>query len=89
VTDGVPSKEAIFAELQRVFSEEFGFAESTLLPETRIVDDLDLDSIDFVDMAVALEVRLGPKFLEDDLTNLRTLRDVVDIIHVKLSGAAP
>jgi len=82
----VPSKDEVFDELRKVFASEFGFVEETLTPETRVVQDLDLDSIDFVDMAVALETRLGRKLKEEDLGHIRTLGDVVDVIHARLRG---
>ena len=78
------SKDEVFSELRRVLATEFGFDETVLTPATRVIDDLDLDSIDFVDMAVALEVRLGRKLKEDDLGRIRTLQDVVDVIERKL-----
>jgi acyl carrier protein len=82
-----PGKDAILKELRSVFAAEFGLEESALQPGTRVVEDLDLDSIDFVDMAVALEVRLGQKLKEDDLRNIRTLQDIVDVIDEKLQSA--
>lgn len=88
MTDRILSKDDVFAELRTVFATEFGFAESTLAPETHIVRDLDLDSIDFVDMAVALEARLGRKLKEEDLGRIRTLQDIVDVIHAGF-GAPP
>ena len=83
-----PPKDEVFGELRRVLASEFGFEEAALTPATRVIEDLDLDSIDFVDMAVALEVRLGQKLKEDDLGNIRTLQDVVDVIDRKLHGAS-
>lgn len=83
-----PTKDALFEELRRVLATEFGFEDRELTPATHVVDDLDLDSIDFVDMAVALESRLGQKLKEDDLVRIRTLQDIVDVIDGKLQGAA-
>ena len=87
MSDPRPTKDELFEELRRVLAAEFGFENQVLTPATRIVDDLDLDSIDFVDMAVALESRLGQKLKEDDLTRIRTLQDIVDVIDGKLQGA--
>ena len=84
-----PRKDEIFRELRVMFSAEFGFDEATLTPSTRVIDDLDLDSIDFVDMAVALEVRIGHKLAEDEVTRIRTLQDIVDVIDAKLGRNAP
>ena len=85
---GSPGKDAIFRELRAVFAAEFGFDEAALVPGTRVVEDLDLDSIDFVDMAVALESRTGQKLKEQDLGKIRTLQDIVDVIDGKLRDPA-
>jgi acyl carrier protein len=87
VTTSGPDKAEIFRELRAVFAAEFGFEESALTPATRVVEDLELDSIDFVDMAVALEVRIGRKLLEADFDEIRTLQDIVDVIESKLRDA--
>ena len=81
-------KDEIFRELCTVFAAEFGFDEASLTPSTRVIDDLDLDSIDFVDMAVALEVRIGHKLAEDEVTRIRTLQDIVDVIDAKIGRNA-
>jgi acyl carrier protein len=86
VSAGGPRKDEIFRELQTVFASEFGFDAAALTPGTRVMEDLDLDSIDFVDMAVALEVRIGHKLKEEDVTRIRTLQDIVDVIDAKLGA---
>jgi acyl carrier protein len=35
-------------------------------------------------MAVALETRTGRKLAEEDLTSIRTVQDVVDVLHARL-----
>jgi acyl carrier protein len=45
-----------------------------------LIDDLDLDSIDAVDMAVRLEEKTGYRFAEEELRSVTTIQDVVDLI---------
>ena len=79
-----PSKSEVYQRLRDVLVQEFGFTEAQILPTTELVNDLDLDSIDWINMAVALEVRTGRKLQEEDLASIRTIQDVVDVIHHRL-----
>jgi acyl carrier protein len=49
-------------------------------------DDLALDSIDALDMVGMLEARLGIEVREEDLKAIRTVRDVVDYICIKVEN---
>jgi acyl carrier protein len=84
VSAPVPSKAEVYENLKQVLIEEFGFEDAQIQPTTRLVDDLDLDSIDWINMAVALEVRTGRKLQEQDLGGIRTIQDVVDVVHHRL-----
>ena len=76
----MPSRDEIFAIVSEVLQQEFDVAPDKLTPDTDLIDDLDLDSIDAIDMAVRLEERTGLHFEDEDLKSLRTIRDVVDQI---------
>jgi acyl carrier protein len=52
--------------------------------ETHLVDELDLDSIDAIDLSVRLEEKTEVTFKEDDLKAIRTIADVVDFIDGRL-----
>jgi len=75
------SKEEIFGWVTEVLTREFEFNASELRPTTHLIDDLDLDSIDAVDMAVRLEEKTGFRFGEEELRSVETIQDVVDLIH--------
>ena len=51
------------------------------MPGAHLVDDLDLDSIDGVDLSVKAEEELGVEIQPEDLGELQTLQDVVDLLH--------
>ena len=78
------SQAEIFERLKAVLVEEFGFPAERIQPTTHLVKDLDLDSIDWINMAVALETRTGRKLAEEDLAGIRTVQDVVAAIHRRL-----
>lgn len=77
----MPSKEEIFTWVTEVLIREFEFQAEQLRPATHLIDDLDLDSIDAVDMAVRLEEKTGFRFEEEELRSVETIQDVVDLIH--------
>ena len=74
------SRDEIFQVLGDVLQKEFGFEPDSFRLETNLVDDLDLDSIDAIDLAVRLEERIGVSFRDEELRAIRTLGDVVDLI---------
>ncbi len=80
------SRIEVYERLRQVLVDEFGIAADRIRPDTRLVDELDLDSIDWINMAVALEVRTGRKMKEEDLAVIRTVQDVVDIVHQRLQS---
>ena len=69
-----------FSMVSKVLEREFQFRSDQLHPDTHLIDDLDLDSIDAIDLAVQLEELTGLSFGEDDLKSLRTIRDLVEMI---------
>ena len=64
-----------------VLRNEFEFSPADLSPTTHLIDDLELDSIDAVDMAVRLEEKSGFRLSADELKSIQTIQDVVDLIH--------
>jgi len=74
------SRDEIFGWVVDVLREEFDFANESLELDTHLIDDLDLDSIDAIDMTVRLEEISDVSFSDSDLKAMRTIRDVVDLI---------
>lgn len=78
------TKADVYERLKALLIADFGIRDDQIGPSTKLVDDLDLDSVDWVDMAVALEVETGQELEEEDLASIRTVQDVVDVIYGKL-----
>ena len=61
------TKQEIFEHVTTILTNDFGCKAADLKPETKLVEDLDLDSIDAVDLIVRLQkvinVRVNPKIL--------------------------
>ena len=74
------TKEEIFKEIRDVLAGDFECDPEKIRPEALLVEDLDLDSIDAVDLVVRLQQRINIKVTADDFKSIRTLGDVVDVI---------
>ncbi|MCC7013996.1 MAG: acyl carrier protein [Planctomycetes bacterium] len=84
------SREAVYEDVKSVLMNTFSIGGDEIAPEKRLVDDLDLDSIDAIDLAVKLEERIGVAPKGQDLRALVTVEDVVQFILTKRAehGAA-
>ena len=78
------SKEEIFTWVVEILEREFDFDPEGLLLTSRLVDDLDMDSIDAIDMTVRIEEKTHLSLSEDDLKSIETIQDAVDLIHDRL-----
>jgi acyl carrier protein len=87
-----PSAEEVLEQLRAMMASEFGLSPRDIEPDAHLIDDLDLDSIDLVDLAVTLEDESGIKLDEDQIKSVRTVGDTVDVIHAaftrRSAGAA-
>lgn len=81
------SKDEILKQLTDIMKQVFNFKDDEIVPTAHLVDDLDLDSIDAIDLAVRLEEVLGLQLKEDELKAIRTVQDVVDTVHEGLQGS--
>jgi acyl carrier protein len=81
--------EEIFQRIQSIFIEEFELEPEQLVPGATLFDDLGLDSLDAVDMVVALEKEFGVKVKdEESIRAVRTLDDLHRLllaIHVQMT----
>lgn len=74
-------KQEILEKLRTALIEEFGMEESKVVPEARLYEDLELDSIDAVDLIVKLKSMLPRNVDPEVFKTVRTLQDVVDAIY--------
>ena len=81
---GVLSKEEILSRVTDVLVRSFELDPGAVLPTAHLFDDLDLDSIDAIDLVVGLEESIGLKVGEEDLVRIRIVQDVVDLVHREL-----
>jgi len=75
------SRDDIFAALSGYLREMFEVPADRIKLDSKLVDDLDLDSIDAVDLVVKLQELTGKKIKPDQFKTVRTVGDVVDRVH--------
>lgn len=81
------SQDEIFAELKSIMSNMFEIDEEDITKDASLVA-LDLDSIDAVDMVVEVQKRTGVKFKPEDFKQVRTVNDIVEVVHQMLQKTA-
>lgn len=77
------ANEEIEKELAAIVEEIAGVAAADVTPEKSFVDDLDIDSLSMVEIAVQAEDKFGVKIPDDELANLKTVGDAVNYIAGK------
>ncbi len=76
----------IYDKVKDIIAEKLTVDENKLAPETSFVDDLDADSLDIVELIMALEEEFGIEISDEDAERITTVKDVVDYIGNKLAG---
>ena len=73
------------AMLAEIFTDVTGENLSSLRDEQNLKDDLQLDSLDLVSMAVGVQDRLGINIEAAEVTNIVTVGDLVGLLQTKLT----
>jgi acyl carrier protein len=81
------SREEILGHVRDAMRELFQLDAEKIQLDTKIVDDLDLDSIDAIELAVRMEALTGQRFDPESVREIRTIGDIVEILHRRLNGA--
>lgn len=81
----------IIGVVNEVFEDYFEIEAERLLPEAHIFEDLELDSLDIVDLVVAMQEKFKVRIRDDErIRGIRTLRDVYDfVLTLQSEGSIP
>ncbi|HYS30699.1 MAG TPA: acyl carrier protein [Streptosporangiaceae bacterium] len=74
------TQEEILAGLSEIIDEIAGVPADEVTPEKTFVDDLDIDSLSMVEIAVAAQDKFGVEIPDDQLKDLKTVQDVIDYV---------
>ncbi len=79
------NKEVIVEKINYFLVDEFEVESEDIEPKANLKEALELDSLDFVDLVVAIESNFGVKLTGEDFANVITLQDFYDLIEAKVS----
>ncbi|MCF1427582.1 MAG: acyl carrier protein [Shewanella sp.] len=74
------NRQAIFEQVQATLVELFELDAADVTPDAQLYQELDLDSIDAVDLVVYLQNQTGKKIKPEDFKSVRTVDDIVDAV---------
>ena len=77
----IGEREMTFDKVKEVMLETLSCDESKITPEASIADDLKIDSLDAVELVMALEDEFGVKIPDTELSNMKTVDDVVACVE--------
>ncbi|MDB1123264.1 acyl carrier protein [Vibrio algarum] len=80
------TKQDVFNQVTDALVELFEIDQTEIIPEAKLYEELDLDSIDAVDLVVHLQNVTGKKIKPDEFKAVRTVQDVVDSVYELLKA---
>ncbi|WP_433335792.1 acyl carrier protein [Spirillospora sp. CA-294931] len=83
----IATEKEILDGLAEIIDEIVGIDKNEVTPEKTFIDDLDIDSLSMVEIAVAAQDKFGVEIPDDELRNLKTVQDVIDFVQ-KLTSKA-
>lgn len=74
-------RNAIFAKVRAIIVEQLGVDEEEVTAEALFIDDLGADSLDIVELIMALEEAFELEIPDEDVERISSVNDAVDYIH--------
>ena len=71
----------MFEKVCNMLAEQLGISADIITPASEVVKDLGADSLDVVELMMALEDEYGVTLLEGEVENLKTVQDIVSMLE--------
>ena len=78
--------EPVADRVKKIIVDQLGVEEDLVTPEASFVDDLGADSLDTVELVMALEEEFGIEIPDEDAEKIRSVQDAVDYIGKHAKG---
>jgi acyl carrier protein len=75
----------VMEKVKKMIVEQLGVNESEVIPEAKFIDDLGADSLDIVELIMALEDEYGIEIPDEDAEKLETVGDAITYIEKRLA----
>jgi acyl carrier protein len=72
---------AVEEKVKKIIIDQLGVDEAEVTPEAKFIDDLGADSLDTVELVMALEEEFGIEIPDDDAEKIATVRDAIAYIQ--------
>ena len=76
----------VYERIKKIVVEQLGVEETEVTPSASFVDDLNADSLDLVELIMAMEEEFGDEISDEDAEKILTVQDAID--HIKERGLA-
>lgn len=83
------TRDEIYQRVVGILVKTFELDRADIKPESRLFEELDLDSIDAVDMFVELHEVTGRRINPETARKIRTVQDIVDLVEAELAKPDP
>ncbi len=71
----------VFEKIKQLLAEQFGVEEDSVTMDMTFTDDLNADSLDIVELIMAIEEEFDITVNDEDMENVKTVGDVVNYIN--------
>ncbi|MCP3924694.1 MAG: acyl carrier protein [Desulfobacterales bacterium] len=78
----VELQEKIVVKTNEIMRDLFELSPDELKPESRLYEDLDLDSLDAIDLIIAFQKEFGFKPENEEVQGIRTMKDVYEMVYL-------
>lgn len=77
---------SVEAKVKEIVAEQLGVSEEEVTPSASFIEDLGADSLDIVELIMALEEQYGLEISDEEAEKIRTVQDVIDYIESHLKA---
>lgn len=70
-----------FEKIKQIMVDTLSCDEEKIMPEATIAEDLSIDSLDAVELVMALEEAFDVKIPDEELGNMKTVQNIVDCVE--------
>lgn len=79
------TKDELFLKVKTIIAKQLGVDEAKITPQTKLNEDLGADSLDALEIIMALEEEFNIEILDEDAEKMRTVEDTLDYLVKKIT----